>query len=136
MQSGVVFVGNKGTEAFRARFDGQDYEFPAGQTVPIDAAAAAHIFGYGLGHEARVKAFKRYGYMPTAGDEAKGHAWLATFTFAEPETPAIPDLTAEESEVPPDGEPVVETDLGAGSEPEPGAEPETPASRRRRAAAA
>lgn len=43
-----VIVKNKGKADFVSRYGGVDYDFPAGQSVPISFEAANHIFGAGI----------------------------------------------------------------------------------------
>lgn len=43
------------------RYDGQEYRFPAGQSVEIPREAAEHIFGFRLSREARRHCFRRSG---------------------------------------------------------------------------
>ena len=43
------------------KFAGQQYKFPAGETVTIPAEAAEHIFGYGLDEAGRAQKMRRMG---------------------------------------------------------------------------
>lgn len=43
------------------RYGGQEWKFPAGETVEVPAEVAEHIFGYGLSEPDRFKKFMRMG---------------------------------------------------------------------------
>ena len=43
----MIIVRNGSDETVVARFQGQDFKFPAGEDTPCDEDAARHIFGYG-----------------------------------------------------------------------------------------
>lgn len=44
----ILFVTNKNEFTHQDRFDGVDYTFPPGQSIPVEETAARHMFGYGL----------------------------------------------------------------------------------------
>lgn len=47
MSTGFVIVKNKSRQDYSGRYDGTDYEIPAGASVPMPVEAAFHCFGYG-----------------------------------------------------------------------------------------
>ncbi|HLZ34256.1 MAG TPA: hypothetical protein VKP13_09570 [Nitrospira sp.] len=46
----------------RDKFAGQEYRFPAGETVVVPREAAEHIFGYGMDEQARFRKLMRMGW--------------------------------------------------------------------------
>lgn len=88
---GILYVANKGEKDFQDRFNGEDYVFPRGKTVPVPHEAARHIFGYGESNKAR--ALTRLGIIRMVNEvDTIGKDWLAQFVFEEQQMPSPPDL--------------------------------------------
>ena len=83
-----IFVTNKNTFDHTDRYNGKDYIFPKGESVPIPMEAARHMFGFNspdktdvllrLGWEDRDPKLAVIGRKP--GD---GVSWLKNFVFSE-----------------------------------------------------
>jgi len=87
-----IFVTNKNTFDHRDSYDGEEYEFPAGQKVLIPVPAAIHMFGFN--RRDKSDNLIRLGWANLPDDE--GAKRLAKFVFTMPvlvEQP-IDDATA------------------------------------------
>ena len=83
-----VFVTNRNKFHHTDRFNGEDYEFPAGKAVLIPVDAAIHMFGYGL--KDKTDTLVRLGWAMKLDEEGKrfvddpeGIRKLAGFVFDE-----------------------------------------------------
>lgn len=75
---------------FKAKFDGGEYFFPTGKPVMVDNAAAAHIFGVGMGKD-KTTILTRHGWCNQERDRTAGMDILNAFIF---------ELKAEQHEAP------------------------------------
>jgi hypothetical protein len=91
-----IAVSNNGGDNFSAKYDGIQYEFPAGgkTLVPIDAAR--HIFG--LGNADKKSVMARHGWLAHSIGLDAAHAKLNSFSFGahKDDEPPIPDDVQEE----------------------------------------
>lgn len=79
----MLGVKNNGTETLKARFDGEDYEFPPGGENPVVLSdeAAKHIFGYGGDEADKQRALARMGWLTTNTQMDAALARLNDFQF-------------------------------------------------------
>lgn len=75
----MLVVTNGNDFDLRDRFNGIDYDFPAGASVAIGEDAAAHIFGFGEGD--KIPTLIRQGWMKVSNDEAAAREILNRFSF-------------------------------------------------------
>jgi hypothetical protein len=95
-----IFVTNKNDFDHTDRFNGKDYVFPKGESVPVPIEAARHMFGFNspdktdnllrLGWEDRDVKLAVQGRK--AGD---GIRWLANFVFSEAKLVEVAPIEAE-----------------------------------------
>ena len=81
-----IFVTNKNTFFHSDRYNGQDYDFPPNQRVPIPVEAAIHMFGFNCPDKTEV--LTRLGWamrfnskIKQYEDDPKGIQKLANFVF-------------------------------------------------------
>lgn len=88
----LIIVTNNGPE-FRTKYDGTEYVFKTGESVPLSLEAARHIFGFGVDNKAEVLA--RHGWMSLSTEYAEALKHLDRFKFElgtlaiVPNTPAL-----------------------------------------------
>lgn len=136
----LIIVTNNGPE-FRTKYDGTEYVFKTGESVPLSLEAARHIFGFGVDNKAEVLA--RHGWMSLSTEYAEALKHLDRFKFElgtlaiVPNTPAL-EVQEQVSSQEPEGESAEETteqgsaplqpDAGGGEKATDGAGNEPPAS--------
>ena len=95
----MIVVTNKTWDTLKDRYDGVDYEFPAGKSVGIPVDVARHVFGYGVADKTATLA--RLGWMRTQAEQKEAMDKLGGFVFStdlsllEEQQPAL--LIGEES---------------------------------------
>lgn len=75
----MLTVTNGNDFNFAGRFNGVDFQFPAGKTTALPEDAAKHIFGVGLGDKTDV--LVRHGWMTNGAMFAAATAILNKFSF-------------------------------------------------------
>jgi hypothetical protein len=81
-----VWVVNNGTDAFRDRYDGQDFEIAPGAYIEMPPEAAKLSFGWG--EEDKSRALRRLGWAATVNDNPRAIERLNAFTFHATEAEA------------------------------------------------
>jgi hypothetical protein len=89
----LVRVLNASGASHKDRFNGQEYVFPADETVVVPVEAAQHIFGMGLSD--RSKLIVRLGWAPTSVEWDLAMRRLDSFMF-EPVAEDEPDEPKQE----------------------------------------
>lgn len=77
----MIEVRNDNAFTYRDRYNGIDYEFPPGKTVPIDFEAARHFFGYGVAD--KMSTMVRNGWLSNSADMAQAKEILGNFIFRD-----------------------------------------------------
>lgn len=88
--SGFVRVVQNEVDVIEGRYDGKDYRFLHGKACDVPNEAAAHIFGLGLGEQARITCVARLGWAETGKDIPAALARLKRIKFLD--VPPVPEL--------------------------------------------
>lgn len=62
-----LYVVNNGNSDFSGKYDGKNYDFPRGESVPIPEAVAVHLFGHGKSN--KIDECHRLGIDPAIADK-------------------------------------------------------------------
>ncbi len=75
----TVWVRNNGSETFKNRFDGEDFEIEPGRSEEMTIECAALVFGYG--EEDKTRAVRRLGLAFTRDEMTEALKKLDEFSF-------------------------------------------------------
>ena len=96
-----MYVTNNNDFDYQDRYNGNDYTFPAGQSVGIEMDVARHIFG--VGDPDKSSYLVRSGWAKTSDSVHAGYDILNRFIFSDvPNSPATGDTPAAAPSVPPE----------------------------------
>jgi len=123
-------VKNNGNELFKAKYNGQEYEFVPKKKTTITSDAARHIFGLGLADKREV--LSRHGKLSHSTMMEQATAWLNSFSFEAQNDDPEPDVVdapapAEKAKEKEQGSAPLQLGTGAEAEVPDGAKAEVPA---------
>jgi hypothetical protein len=78
----AIRVTNRNAFDYKDRFDGLDFEFPAGKSIVIEEEPAlVHIFGLGLETKDRLEKMSRAGWLKFHDEKGLREAWAIYNNF-------------------------------------------------------